>query len=163
MSRARSAPTLATVLYRLRKRAYLVNAALALLLLVLSDPQVRQASSADAAELLAVYWAFAALSAAGLLIQHRWPMYALGLTVAGAVGHALVRDWNGAQITYPTLIELAVPITLYVVASRGPSRRLSVAILLILVAAEIAFSLVNPVTLRGIGPPPGATADVPEG
>jgi signal transduction histidine kinase len=151
------------VLYLLRKRAYLVNAALALVLLVLSDPQVRQASSGDAAGLLAVYWAFAAVSAAGLLIRHRWPVYALGLTVAGAAGHALVRDWNGAQIAYPTLIELSVPITLYAVASRGPSRRLSVAVLLILVAGEIAVSLVNPITLGDIGPPPGATANLPEG
>jgi signal transduction histidine kinase len=162
MTRARSAPTLATVLYRLRKRAYLVNAALALLLLVLSDPQVRQANSAEAAELLTAYWAFAALSAAGLLVQHRWPLYALGLTVAGAAGHALVRDWNGPQIGFPTLIELAVPITLYAVASRGPSRRVSVVALLTLVAGEIAFSLLNPVTLGGVGATPGETVNVPE-
>ena len=110
-----------------------------------------------------MYWAFAALSAAGLLIQHRWPLYALGLTVAGAAGHALVRDWNGAQIGFPTLIELAVPITLYALASRGPSRRLSAAVLLILVAAEIAFSLVNPITLGDMGPPPGASANIPAG
>ena len=163
MSRARSAHTLATVLHRLRWRAYLVNAALALLLLVLSAPQARPANSADATELLAVYWAFAALSAVGLLIQHRWPLYALGLTVAGAAGHALVRDWNAAQIGFPTLIELAVPITLYALASRGPSRRLSAAVLLILVAAEIAFSLFNPITLGHAGPPPGASASIPAG
>jgi signal transduction histidine kinase len=161
MSRARSAHTLATVLHRLRRRAYLVNAALALLLLVLSAPQVRPVNSADATELLAVYWAFAALSAVGLLIQHRWPLYALGLTVAGAAGHALVRDWNASQIGFPTLIELAVPITLYALASRGPSRRLSAAVLLILVAAEIAFSLFNPITLGHAGPPPGASANIP--
>src|SRR5205085_1698694 len=146
--------TLATVLHRLRGRAYLVNAALALLLLALSAPQVRLANSADSTGLLALYWAFAALSAAGLLIQHRWPLYALSLAVAGAAGHALVRNWDTAQIGFPTLIELAVPITLYAFASRGPSRRLSAAVLLILVAAEIAFSLFNPVTLGHAGPPP---------
>jgi signal transduction histidine kinase len=163
MSRARSAHTLATVLHRLRRRAYLVNAALALVLLVLSAPQAGPSDSADAAGLLVVYWAFAALSAVGLLIQPRWPLYALGLTVAGAAGHALVRDWNAAQIGFPTLIELAVPITLYTLASRGPSRRLSAAVLLILVAAEIAFSLFNPITLGHAGPPPGASAHIPAG
>jgi signal transduction histidine kinase len=151
------------VLHRLRGHAYLVNAALALLLLALSAPQVRLESSADSTGLLALYWAFAALSAAGLLIQRRWPLYAFGLTVAGAAGHALVRNWNTAQIGFPTLIELAVPITLYTLASRGPSRRLSAAVLLILVAAEIAFSLVNPVTLGHAGPPPGVSANIPAG
>jgi signal transduction histidine kinase len=165
MCRVRSVPTLMTVLYRLRTRALLVNAALALLLLVLSDPQVRPTNAGDATGLLALYWGFAALSAAGLLIQHRWPLYALGLTVAGATGHALVlvRDWNGPQVGFPTLIDLAVPITLYAVASRGPSRRLSAAVLLALVAGELAFSLLNPVTLGGMGATPGATANVPEG
>ena len=163
MSRARPVSTLISVLHRLRERAYLVNAALALLLLVLSDPQVNGAGSRDAAnELLAAYWAFAALSAAGLLVRHRWPLYALGLAIAGAAGHALVRDWNGAQIAFPTLIELAVPITLYAVASRGPSRRLSVAVLLTLVAGELAFSLLNPAALGGMNrPPPGETVNVP--
>jgi signal transduction histidine kinase len=163
MSSARPAHTLATVLDPLRRRAYLVNAALALLLLVLSDPQVNPANNGNATEVLAVYWAFAALSAAGLLIQHRWPLPALGLAVAGAAGHMLVRDWQGTQIGFPTLIELAVPITLYAVASRGPSRRLSAAALLILVAGEIAFSLLNPVTLGGVGATPGETANIPEG
>jgi signal transduction histidine kinase len=153
------------VLHRLGQRAYLVNAALALLLLVLSDPQVKPPE--EAARVLAVYWAFAALSVAGLLIQHRWPLPALGLTVTGAAGHALVRDWHGPQhgpqIGFPTLIELAVPITLYTVASRGPSRRLSAVVLLILVAGEIAYGLVNPITLGGTGPPPGLSADIPAG
>jgi signal transduction histidine kinase len=162
MCRARPAHTLAFVFSHLRRRPYLVNAALALLLLALSDPQMRPANSGEAAELLTVYWAFAALSAAGLLIQHRWPPCALGLAVAGAAGHALVRDWNGPQVAFPTLIELAVPITLYAVASRGPSRRFSAAALLTLVAGEIAFSLVNPVTLGGAGPTPGATVNVSE-
>jgi signal transduction histidine kinase len=148
------------VLHRLRRRPYLVNAALALLLLALSAPQARPTNAGDVTE-LAVYWAFAALSAAGLLIQHRWPLYAVGLTVAGAAGHALVRDWNAAQIGFPTLIELAVPITLYTLASRGPSRRLSAAVLLLLVAAEIAVSLVNPITLGRGGPPPGTVANIP--
>jgi len=101
MSRARSAHTLATVLHRLRRRAYLVNASLALLLLVLSAPQAGPSNSADAAELLAVYWAFAALSAVGLLIQHRWPLYALGLTVAGAAGHALSATGTRRRSGFP--------------------------------------------------------------
>jgi signal transduction histidine kinase len=147
--------------HRLGQRAYLVNAALALLLLVLSDPQVKPPQ--EAAQVLAVYWAFAALSVAGLLIQHRWPLPALGLTVTGAAGHALVRDWHGPQIGFPTLIELAVPITLYTVASRGPSRRLSATVLLILVAGEIVFGLLNPITRGGTGKPPDASADIPAG
>jgi signal transduction histidine kinase len=162
MSRAPPAHTLATVLYRPGQRGYLVNAALALLLVVLSDPQVRPGNGRQAAVALAVYWAFAAPSVAGLLIRHRWPLPALGLTVTGAAGHALVRDWHGPQIGFPTLIELAVPITLYAVASRGSSRRLSAAALLILVAGEIAFALFNPIT-RGelAGNPPAASADIP--
>jgi signal transduction histidine kinase len=165
MSRARPAHTLATMLYRPGKRAYVVNAALALVLLVLSDPQVRPAGFDHAAELLVVYWAFAALSAAGLLIRHRWPLPALGLAAGGAAGHALVlvRDWHGPQVGFPTLIDLAVPITLYTLASRSPSRRLPAAALLILVAAEIAFSLVNPITMRDMSPLPAISGDVPVG
>jgi signal transduction histidine kinase len=161
MSRARPAPTLATVLYRLGQRGYLVNAVLALLLVGLSDPQVRPPNAGDAALVLAVYWAFAALSVAGLLIRHRWPLPALGLTVAGAAGHLLVRDWRGTQIGFPTLIELAVPITLYAVASRGPSRRVSAAVLLILVAGEIAFGLVVSLSVGELSRPPAASADIP--
>jgi signal transduction histidine kinase len=151
------------VLYRLRKRAYLANAALALLLLVLSDPQVTSAQAPDATEMLAVYWAFAALSFAGLLIRHRWPLPALGLAATGAAGHAVAAsDWHAAvQIGFPALIELAVPITLYTVASRGPSRRLSAAVLLVLVAGEIAFGLVTSISLGEMGNPPSASANIP--
>jgi hypothetical protein len=53
-----------------------------------------------------------------------------------------------------------LPITLYAVASRGPSRRLSAVLLLMLVAAEIAVSLVNPVTLGEVGKPAGASGDL---
>jgi signal transduction histidine kinase len=151
------------VLHRPGLRAYLVNAALALLLLVLSNPHVRPESGRGAAEALAVYWGFAALSGGGLLIQHRWPLPALGLAVTGATGHVLVRDWHGPQIGFPTLIELAVPITLYAVASRGPSRRLSAVALLALVAGEIAFAFFNPISLGEMGRPPGASADIPDG
>ena len=160
MSRARPANTLKTVPYLLRHRADLVNAALALLLLALSNPQLRPANYRYAAQTLTVYWAFAGLCAAGLLIQHRWPLSALGLAAAGTAGHAFLRDWHGPQIGFPTLIDLAVPITLYAVASRGRSRRLSKVLLLLLVAGEIAFGLV---ALGQANKPTGGVVDVSSG
>jgi signal transduction histidine kinase len=163
MSRARSAPTLKSVPYLLPHRGYLVNAALALLLLALSHPQVRPENYSHAARVLAVYWAFAALCAAGLVVQHRWPLPALGLAAAGAAGHAFVRDWRGPQIGFPTLIDLAVPITLYAVTSRGSSRRLSATVLLGLLAGELAFGLVNPVTLNGMSKPSSGVVDISYG
>jgi signal transduction histidine kinase len=163
MSRARAPHTLKTVSHRLSQHTYLMSVALAVLLLVLSNPQVTSAQTPDATEMLAVYWAFAALSVAGLLIRHRWPLPALGLTVTGAAGHAVaVSDWHAAvQIGFPALIELAVPITLYTVASRGPSRRVSAAALLVLVAGEIAFGLVTSISLGEMGNPPSASANIP--
>ena len=146
----------------LRWRRYLMNAAVALLLLALSHPQVRPENYRYAAQVLAVYWAFAALCAAGLLVQHRWPRAALVLAAVGAAGHAFVRDWRGPQIGFPTLIDLAVPITLYAVASRGP-RRLSTVILLLLVTGEIVFSVVNPVTLDGMSKPSSGQVDISHG
>jgi signal transduction histidine kinase len=149
--------------YLLRWRRLLMNAAVALLLLALSHPQVRPENYRYAAELLAVFWAFAALCAAGLLIQHRWPLAALSLAAAGAAGHAFARDWHGPQIGFPTLIDLAVPITLYAVASRGPSRRLSTVLLMILVAGDLVFSVVNPVTLGRMSKPSSGQVDISHG
>jgi signal transduction histidine kinase len=163
MSAAPPAHTLITVPYLLRHRAYLVNAALALLLLALSNPQVQPENYSYANRLLAVYWVFAAFCAAGLLIQHRWPLPALGLAAAGAAGHVFVRDWTGPQVGFPTLIDLAVPVTLYTLASRGPSRRLSAGVLLALLAGELAFGLVNPVMFPRMSKPGGGQVDLAYG
>ncbi len=163
MSRRRTPPTLDSVPHRLGRRGYLVDAALALLLLVLSNPDVRPAGGREAAQVVVVYWVFAALSVAGLLIRRRWPLLALGLAATAAAEHAFVRDWHGAQVGFPTLIELAVPITLYTVVSRSPSRRRSALILLVLLAGELAFGLVNPITLGQPNRPRDEVVDVSNG
>jgi signal transduction histidine kinase len=156
MCRPAVPPTLALVPHRLARRVYLMDAALALLLLVLSYPQVKKPPiTAEVVNSLAAYWAFSSLCVAGLLLRHRWALPALGLAVAGAAGHVFVREWHlDVAVIFPVFIDLAVPLTLYTVVSRGPSRRLSAAILAALVAGEIAHGLFSPATLNDVGGDP---------
>jgi signal transduction histidine kinase len=146
-------------LYRLllARRVHLLDAVLALSLTVLSNPvlkpvewQVGGALLTDttndpqaAQRLLATWWAFTAVMVVGLLLQHRWPLVALALTSLGAAAHALARDPQGPQIEFFLLIDLAVPVTLYTLASRSRSRRLSAAALGVLMLAVIGVGVVN--------------------
>jgi signal transduction histidine kinase len=127
----------------LARRAYVLQAAVALILVFLSVPVDRPTGVAAADLALAVWWIFTAVMVVGLLIQHRWPLLALLLASIGAAAHTLALDpvW---RVGFPTLIDLAVPITLYTLASRTRSRRISVAALAVLVVAEFAVSLINP-------------------
>jgi signal transduction histidine kinase len=122
----------------LARRVYVLHAAVALILVFLSVPVDRPADLA-----LAVWWTFTAVMVVGLLIQHRWPLPALLLASTGAAAHALGSTLYGGD-EFPTLIDFAVPITLYTLASRTRSRRISVGALAVLVVAAFAVSLINP-------------------
>jgi signal transduction histidine kinase len=139
------------------RRVYVLDAALALLLTVLSDPVVKPVDrlvdgriltdmTADpqvAQRLLAGWWAWTAVMVVGLLVQHRWPLPAVALTGLGAAAHALTRDPQGPQIGFYLLIDAAVPVTLYTLASRGRSRRWPMAAAGVLMLAVIAVGVLN--------------------
>jgi signal transduction histidine kinase len=143
------------------RRVYLLDAVIALFLVLLSNPHVKTpewnvagkfltdvpAGSPPADQVLAGWWAFTAVMVAGMLIQHRWPLMALALASSGAASHALVRDPSGPQVGFPLLIDFAVPITLYTLAGRGRSRRLPIAALGVLMVAVIAVGILNQVGL----------------
>jgi signal transduction histidine kinase len=135
----------ATDLHRflLAGRIYLLHAAVALLLVFLAAPRMTRMGSPASEHAVLVWWIFSVVMVAGLLIQHRWPLPALLLACIGAMAHQLALDSNGSRIEFPTLIELAVPITLYTLASRARLRRISVAALAVILVAEIAVSLIN--------------------
>ena len=134
-------------LYRhlLARRVYLLDAVLALLMVLIASPLVKPTGSealdraADRA--LVVWWIFSAAMIVGLLARHRWPLAALTMTSIGAAAHALVRAPYGPAEFF-MLIDLAVPITLYTLTSRR-SRRLPMVALGILMIAVILVSLFN--------------------
>jgi signal transduction histidine kinase len=138
------------------RRVHLFDAALALLLVVLSNVRVDPAPGSDQA--LAVWWIFTAVMVAGLLIRHRWPLAALSLTAVAALAHWAAPGYgcwtctaqaapDGSWAGFPLLIDLAVPITLYTLASRGRSRRRSLTALAVLMIAEVVMGvLLNPLT-----------------
>ena len=130
--------------FLLARRIYLLHAAVALALVFLAAPRVNATGSA-ADHAVQVWWIFSAVMVAGLLIQHRWPLPALLLTSIGATAHQLALGPHGLRVEFPALLDLAVPITLYTLASRTRSRRISMAALAVVVVAEIAVSLINPV------------------
>jgi signal transduction histidine kinase len=148
-------PTLGAVprvtdLYRhLRaRRGYLLDAALALLLVLINLPRGTPAT-AHAPEwavraAIGAWATFSMVMAVGMIVRHRWPLLALGLASLGATGHAVVR---GPRVGFPMLIDLAVPITLYTLASRGRSRRFPLAALAVLVCADIALGALAPFSL----------------
>ncbi len=118
---------------------YLLHAAVALILVLASEPIVTSMGPAEAIDdAVVVWWTGSAVMVAGLLVQHRWPLPALLLAGIGAVGHQV-----SPYIEFPTLLDLAVPITLYTVASRARSRWISVIAVGVLVVAEYAVNLVS--------------------
>ncbi|MFI1990600.1 sensor histidine kinase [Actinoplanes sp. NPDC020271] len=68
------------------------------------------------------WWLLAALIVAGLLIRRSRPLLALALTAAGTTGHLLLQ-------TKFQLLDLALPLVLYTVATVARRRRVAVALL----------------------------------
>ncbi|HEY0448614.1 sensor histidine kinase [Actinophytocola sp.] len=134
-------------------RSYLLHAAVALVLVFLSAPRVTPAESAVAGHVVQVWWIFSAVLVASLLIQHRWPLLALVLATIGATAHQLAFDSPGSRVEFPTLLELAVPITLYTLASRARSRRISMAALAVILVVELAVNIINPMIADAQAPP----------
>src|SRR5437870_10377984 len=65
---------------------------------------------------MVIWWVFGGLTVVGLLIAHRWPLAALALVAAGAARHQL-DPRLGLQA-----LDFAVPIVLFLVATRAPAR-----------------------------------------
>lgn len=124
------------------RRVYVFDAAVALVLVFLAAPIAEPKDLVAADRGLVVWWIFSAVMVIGLLIQHRWPLPAFLLASIGAAAHQLSLD--SSRVEFPTLLDLAVPITLFTLASRARSRRISLAALAVIVVAEIAVSIVNP-------------------
>jgi signal transduction histidine kinase len=135
--------------FLLARRIYVFDAVVALVLVFLAAPIAKPTGTAAADRALAVWWIFSTMIVAGLLIQHRWPVPALLLACIGAAAHHLALDPHSPRVEFPTLLDLAVPITLYTLASRTRSRRISMAALLAVVVAELAISFINPMIFSG--------------
>ncbi len=117
-------------------RHFLTDAALSVVLIVLTVGPglvmkfLAPTNPASAKEYLSktappgdrLWWIFAALIVAGLLIRQHHPPLALALTGAGAVGHVF-------KDTKFQVLDLALPLVLYTVAAMARSRRVSLAVL----------------------------------
>jgi len=97
------------------------------------------------------WWLFTAVIAAGLLVQHRWPLPAFALVIAGAAGHQF-----DSRISAP-LIDYAVPIVLYTLASLARNRWVPAVALLLSMAGNYGIGLYNQVYPIE-GPPPDKVA-----
>jgi signal transduction histidine kinase len=126
-------------------RGYLFDVALAAAMVALSNvngekpgftPQVPPV-------MISAWWGLSAAIVLGMVVQRRWPVFALALTGFSALGHQIVSEANNRRLPFPTLLDLAVPIVLYTVASRSRSRWHSLAALLTVAAAEVAVTLGN--------------------
>ena len=122
---------------------YLLDAAVALVLVAASVPAVNALAAMSGLVLVApgrtvptetlvhqavpVWWLFSALLIAGLLVRRRWPLAALILAGAGAAGHRL--DLNQTYLAGGGLaaqpIDLAVLIILFTLVSHARTRRAS--------------------------------------
>jgi signal transduction histidine kinase len=93
-----------------------------------------------------VWWLFAGLILLGLVIQHRWPLVAVVLAVAGATGHQL-----DPRVSVP-LIDFAVPIVLYTLASLARTRWVPLSVLAVIAAVHYAIAAI---LLAAYTAPPG--------
>ena len=132
---------------RFEPRRLLTDAALALALLAVTlgpglvTASMRTMKPGDATDLLGKWgipmdggwWLFAGLVLAGLLIRQHVPGPALALIAVGAFGHLV-------QQTKFQLLDLALPLALYTVASAARNRRLALGVLgLIMVLTYFAM------------------------
>jgi signal transduction histidine kinase len=136
---------------------YLLDAAVALVLVAASMPAVNAVAARSGLVLVApgrtvptetlldqavrVWWVFSALLIAGLLVRRRWPLAALLIAGVGAAGHQL--DLNQIYLAGGGLaaqpIDLAVLIILFTVAGHARTRRASaIALGTVLVGAYAA-------------------------
>ncbi|HEU4400398.1 MAG TPA: histidine kinase [Actinomycetota bacterium] len=136
---------------------YLLDAAVALVLVAASMPAVNAVATRSGLVLVApgrtvptetllhqavrVWWVFSALLIAGLLVRRRWPLAALIIAGVGAAGHQL--DLNQTYLAGGGLaaqpIDLAVLIILFTVAGHARTRRASaIALGTVLVGAYAA-------------------------
>jgi signal transduction histidine kinase len=125
-------------------RGHLFDAALAAAMVAGSNPaEGEKPGSATplSSWTFAVWWMFAAIIVLGLLVQRRWPVAALVLAGVGAAAHQVIAETQQRRVPFPTLIDLAVPIVVYTVASRSRSRWRSLAALAVVAGAEVAVSL----------------------
>jgi signal transduction histidine kinase len=81
------------------------------------------------------WWLFAGLIVIGMLMRHRWPLAAFALVAVGAGGHEI-----DPRISAP-LIDYAVPIVLYTVASLARSRWVPVGALLVATVGHYLLGL----------------------
>lgn len=114
-------------------RPYLLSAAIAAAL-VLASANVPGRAGARAVE---IWWLFGAGMVVGLLVQHRWPLAAVALTVIGATAHQLEPSIGLKPL------DLAVPISAYVLATSARPRWLSVVALAIILVDSYAVHLVT--------------------
>jgi signal transduction histidine kinase len=150
--------------------AYLLDAAVALILVAASMPAVNAVANISGLVLVApgrtiptetllhqavrVWWLFSALLIAGLLVRRRWPLAALLLAGAGAAGHQL--DLNQTYLGGLGLaaqpIDLAVLVILFTLASRARTRRASaIALGTVLVGAYAAAAVAVALHPNAIG------------
>jgi signal transduction histidine kinase len=136
---------------------YLLDAAVALVLVAASMPAVNAVAARSGLVLVApgrtvptetlldqavrVWWVFSALLIAGLLVRRRWPLAALLIAGVGAAGHQL--DLNQTHLAGGGLaaqpIDLALLIILFTVAGHARTRRASaIALGTVLVGAYAA-------------------------
>jgi signal transduction histidine kinase len=139
-------------------RGHLFGAALAAAMLALSNPAAGKPGQGAASSpwVYTVWWMFAALIALGLLAQRRLPVPALVLACAGATAHQVISEWQNRRLPFPTVIDLAVPVVLYTVASRSRSRWTALAALAVVAGVEVALSLGDPL-IPDAGPQPVRT------
>ncbi|MEU4248002.1 sensor histidine kinase [Amycolatopsis sp. NPDC026612] len=97
---------------------------------------------------LLLWWGFAALLMAGLVVASRWPVAALVLVLAGGIGHQLDNRFTLQPI------DLAVPIVLFVVAARARTRLEAV------VAAAVAAAAVFAVNVHLLVSPASKASDL---
>jgi signal transduction histidine kinase len=112
-----------------RQRWTIFDVALALALLLITVDQ----GDHDSLD----WWIFAAPMVAALVIRRRLPVLAVGLATVGTLGHHV---WLGGD--FETL-DLAVPLTLYTLASSDRPRRISMATLFVTVALAAIVSAVD--------------------
>ncbi|MEV4755934.1 histidine kinase [Micromonospora sp. NPDC049559] len=124
-------------------RGHLFDALLAATMVALSNPAPGKPGQAVAAQpwAFALWWTFTALLVLGLAVRRRWPVAALVLAGVGAAAHQVVAEACHRRVPFPTLIDLAVLVVLYTVASRSRSRWRSLAALAATAGVEVAVSL----------------------
>ena len=94
-------------------------------------------SETDYHRALLLWWLLAAVIVAGLVVQHRWPLAGFVLAAAGTAGHQLL-----PQVVGTPLIDYAVPLVLYTLASLARIRWVPVVALVVAAVGHYAIGLI---------------------